>query len=351
MIDALSHKWGRNKKQLKAKRRAMWGFFIVAALMGWQSRAHGFARPPSTDVPTPKPTPSAIASASPKPSVSPSVTPSPKPSVMPSVSPSPQPTSNPGNGNNAGIYRDKIMEIASTSACAKVSWKNRGRAPAGYMKGMALTYARSLCRQQKVAAFVPAPGALMSRASVGNTAKDALAHYGDVLANLQMPVNQSNPDTLRALYTLGLGLGMRESSGKYCTGYDTTAATHTANGSEAGLFQASYDSMGATPELRQLYNEYKSNPQRCHLDVFKAGVSCSAQEIVGVGTPGGEYQAFNKACPAFAAEYAMTLIRVLRAHFGPINRKEAEILPACEAMLGDVEGFLLGDVGRVCADL
>jgi len=337
MIDALSYFWDQgNKKKIEAKRRLSWALIFLLVLLGLQNRANAMARNPTA----PLPTVTTIPSSSPKPSVSPSPTPTTSPSPAPSQMPS------------SGIYREKIMEIASTSACAKVSWKNRGRAPAAYMKGMALSFARGLCRQQKELGFKNAPGALMSRASSGNSAKDALAHYSDVLANAGMPaVNQSGPDTLRVLFTLGIGLGMRESSGKYCVGYDTTASSHTANSSEAGLFQASYDSIGATPELKELYQEYQANPQRCHLDIFKQGVSCTNQGIIGAGTAGGDYQAFNKQCPAFAAEYAMTLIRVLRSHFGPINRKEAEVIPACEVMLGDIENFVIGDRARVCGDL
>lgn len=43
--------------------------------------------------------------------------------------------------SSAGIAEEEIKIIAGQSACAKYSWQNRGRAPAGYVKGVALSFA------------------------------------------------------------------------------------------------------------------------------------------------------------------------------------------------------------------
>ena len=40
-----------------------------------------------------------------------------------------------------------------------------------------------------------------------------------------------------------LGLGMRESSGQYCCGRDTSEDNTTADTAEAGLFQMSWNAM------------------------------------------------------------------------------------------------------------
>ena len=45
----------------------------------------------------------------------------------------------------------KIAALASTSSCAQYVWKERGRAPIGYVKGMALTYAKSYCELNRKA--------------------------------------------------------------------------------------------------------------------------------------------------------------------------------------------------------
>jgi hypothetical protein len=239
--------------------------------------------------------------------------------------------------------------MAAASTCANYSWKNRGKAPKGYMKGMALTYARSFCRFKTT---TDAPTGLVNLFTAGakTAAKDALAHYSSTFSGLSMNVSTAGINPLRSVYTLGIGLGMRESSGKYCEGRDMSASNTSASTAEAGMFQTSYNSMSASTELKKLYAEYKANPSKCHLGVFKEGVSsCSNSSIAGSGE-GATYQALNKSCPAFAAEYAMVMLRVLRAHYGPITRKEAEITTACNQLLKNVE-TVIEDNPYSCDDL
>jgi hypothetical protein len=241
-----------------------------------------------------------------------------------------------------GNYLEQITTIAGSSNCASYSWSGRSKAPAAYIKGMALTYARSYCRLKTTEA---APTNLITVLSgaAGNSSTDALAWYSTNFAGLSMDVTAVRSETLRSLYTLGVGLGMRESSGKYCEGRDMSASNTSASTAEAGMFQTSYDSMGASSELSKLYAEYQADTSKCFLDVFKQGVSCSSTTVAGSGA-GAVYQAFNKSCPSFAAEYAMLMLRVRRNHYGPINRKEAEVVPACNQMLKSVESFINNDV-------
>lgn len=245
---------------------------------------------------------------------------------------------NPAQPEVSGYYIDQIKTIAGTSACASYSWVGRSKAPSGYIKGMALTYARSYCRYKTTTVAPTALATILSR-SPGNASSDALAHYSSQFSNL---VEGEAP--LRALYTLGIGLGMRESSGKYCEGRDMSASNTSASSAEAGIFQTSYDSISASTELRKLYEEYRADTSKCFLDTFKVGVSsCGNSSIAGTGA-GAEYQAFNKSCPAFAAEYAMVMLRVRRNHYGPINRKEAEVNTSCDQMLLSVQDFIENDV-------
>jgi hypothetical protein len=51
----------------------------------------------------------------------------------------------------------------------------------------------------------------------------------------------SGIDTLRHLFVLMIGLGMRESSGRYCEGRDQSASNTSADTAEAGLFQTSWN--------------------------------------------------------------------------------------------------------------
>lgn len=251
-----------------------------------------------------------------------------------------------------GPYIDHIKELASSSTCASYSWKNRGRAPAGYIKGVALSFARSLCRL-KVSEQAPTPLiAIMSTADTHNDKKDALTHYENNFFKLPIQINFAGIEPLRAVYVLGMGLGMRESSGTYCEGWDKSAgANRSSSAAEAGLFQTSYDSMVLSPELSKLYSEYKTTSSaRCFLNVFKEGASCSSSSILGTGA-GAIYQAYNKACPAFATEYAMTMLRIQRSHYGPINRLEAEVVPACDQLLLEVQDLVNSDPNNVCNEI
>jgi hypothetical protein len=218
------------------------------------------------------------------------------------------------------------------------------------MKGMALSFGRSLCRLQGKS-ILSTPGELMARAMSSSATKDALTHYESLFDRLKLVIDVSGAETLRSLYTLGLGLGMRESSGKYCEGWDASAGSNRPSSeAEAGLFQASYNSIAASTELKRLYDEYRADPSRCLLPTFKEGVSCRSQSILGSGA-GAEYQKFVKGCPAFATEYTMVLLRVLRKHFGPINRKEAEVIQSCNDMLEDVQRLVNEDSRNACAEL
>ena len=238
-----------------------------------------------------------------------------------------------------GPYIDQIKALSSGSACEKKNWSGRGIAPTGYIKGVALSFARSLCRlktQSKVSA-------IMSAASTGKTGTDAVAYYQSVFAAVPISVNVAGVEPLRALYTLGIGLGMRESSGSYCEGWDKSAgARRPSSAGEAGAFQTSYDSMALSYELSNLYAEYKESPERCFQDVFKVGVSCKPLNVLGTG-PGADYQIFNIACPAFATEYAMTMLRLKRGHYGPINRKEAQVASVCNDLLKNVQDLIEND--------
>lgn len=273
----------------------------------------------------------------------------PKPTTTPSSSGAPIPI--PSSPDSQ--YVEYIKELAAKSQCSKYSWKNRGRAPAGYIKGVALSFARSLCRLKNFDANSPLRiNSILSSSSFGNTKKDALAHYSAQLQSLDLKINESGEDPLRAVYVLGMGLGMRESSGKYCTGWDTSAGSNrSSSAAEAGVFQVSFDSIGVSSELSKLYSEYKNSDQsRCYLNTFKEGVNCGSASILGSGA-GAEFQKYIKSCPAFATEYAMVLLRILRNHFGPINRKEAEVISSCNDLLISIQEVIERDMIYACTDI
>ena len=98
----------------------------------------------------------------------------------------------------------------------------RGRAPLGYIKGMAVMFAVAL---RKLAQGDPA-AVEMARAATGDGHRDALAYYASRFAALGMRNDVSGIDTLRHLFVLMIGLGMRELSGRYCEGRDQHRQQH-----------------------------------------------------------------------------------------------------------------------------
>ena len=62
---------------------------------------------------------------------------------------------------------DQIINIAINSSIAKYSWSSRGIAPIGYIKGMALVYARVYCKLKARDNFAVE----MGKANTGDSAK------------------------------------------------------------------------------------------------------------------------------------------------------------------------------------
>jgi len=236
---------------------------------------------------------------------------------------------------------DAITKLAADSAIAKYSWKDRGKSPPGYIKGMALAY--STAYRKYLAGESEAKE--MAKANTGNDDKDAISWYNSNFVNLGMRNDVAGTDTLRHLFVLLIGLGMRESSGKHCEGRDQSASNTDANTCEAGLFQQSWNSNSCSPEIPKLMDEYRpgldSDPPICALSTFKEGVSCSSSswQNYGSGT-GRDFQQLAKSCPQFTVEVAAVGLRNLRQHWGPINRKEAELRSEADMLLIDVEAII-----------
>ena len=217
---------------------------------------------------------------------------------------------------------DQIVSLARNSALARHSWSGRGMAPIGYINGLAVTFARVYLKLKAGDST-----ALAMTAPLGGTSSDALAWYGAAAGD--------RSTTLRRLFALLYGLGMRESSGNCFEGRDRSASNVTADTAEAGLFQQSWNSRGASPELPKLFEAYSANPDG-FLSIFREGLSGSASSNEGSGD-GAAFQALCKSCPAFAVEAAAVGLRTIRKHWGPINRREAEIRPEAETLLLQVQ--------------
>jgi peptidoglycan hydrolase-like protein with peptidoglycan-binding domain len=230
-----------------------------------------------------------------------------------------------------------IMRIANESDIAGYNWKDRGVAPTGWTQGMALAFGQTYL---KLKANHPA-AIEMSKART-NSDKDALNLYRDDFEELGMLNEESGADTLRHLYALMLGHGMRESSGQHCCGRDQSADNVQSETAEAGAFQTSYNASNASdPEFDNLMDEYLQELSPGYLEAFSEGVSCSSKDWDNYGSGRGkEFQDLCKNAPAFSAETCALTLRNLANHYGPILRKESELRPEADEMFEAVQDYI-----------
>src|SRR5262245_8735861 len=231
-----------------------------------------------------------------------------------------------------------IVTLAGCSPIARYSWGGRrGIAPAGYIKGMAVTFAL-VCQKWKAG---DSAALVMAAPNSGDDKTDALSWYDSNFHALGMSNAVAGLNTLRHLFVLLLGLGMRESSGNCFEGRDMSARNFSSETAEAGLFQQSYNSFSASPELAKLMDAYKANPSWGFLKIFREGLTGGPPSDVGSGA-GAEFQRLCKISPAFAVEAAAVGLRVIggkapHGHWGPIRGKEAEISPEADALFAQVQ--------------
>src|SRR5262249_44238717 len=109
--------------------------------------------------------------------------------------------------------------VADASDEQAISWPDRGKPPPGYYTGMAQTFALAILRYQSGDA---AAKIMADRA--GDPDDDALAYYAAEFQQQGMSNQTAGLDTLRHLFVLMVGLGMREASGVYCEGRDMSAS-------------------------------------------------------------------------------------------------------------------------------
>ena len=261
---------------------------------------------------------------------------------------------------SASNVADIVKIVGEHKACLSYSWKDRcspgkGCAPRAYMNGMAVVFARSVCRQTSSDVLT------VSVPVTSNVERDALAHYKSEFARLGMK-NDGGLETLRHVYTLLIGLGMRESSGRHCCGRDTSSQTASvaskAQTVEAGVMQTSYDSKASSSELPKIFAKYegkgKYDPE-CLYSLFSDGVTCNATnwKYLGVGADGLEFQRQQKECPASSVEYAAVMMRKnggTKGHYGPLRTKKAEVVPACDEMLKAVQSAVESNL-TICGGL
>ena len=158
-----------------------------------------------------------------------------------------------------------LRNIAAQSPCTAHSFDHgRGKPPRSYIEGVTLVFARAVCQPQRSdVQVVSAP------IDTSPSSDDALAVYQAQFQAAGMRNDTAGVDTLRHSYTLLIGLGMMESSGKYCEGRDVSECFTTADSAEAGLFQTSFGARRFSPVLEELFQKYSADQSQCLLDVFQ----------------------------------------------------------------------------------
>lgn len=230
-----------------------------------------------------------------------------------------------------------IVEVAGNSAIAEYSWRDRGRAPTGYTVGVALCFAMAMTWLLEG----DDAAARMARADTGDEDKDALAWYADEFEDAGMDNSKDGIDTLRHLFALILGLGMRESSGRYCEGRDMSASNVAADTAEAGMFQTSWNIRSCDSEIPPLLQIFWDNPSG-FLSQFQVGVWPDGNDLGNFGSgDGAKYQFLSKYAPTFHAFVTALGLRSLRQHWGPINRGEVELKTDANKMLFQVQQLVL----------
>jgi GH25 family lysozyme M1 (1,4-beta-N-acetylmuramidase) len=231
-----------------------------------------------------------------------------------------------------------IRDIASSSPIASYNWRDRGRAPTGYTEGMAIAYAQAYVRLVDMEDPIAID---MAKANTHNDSKDAISWYNSNFQSLGMDNSVAGVEVLRHLFVLLTGLGMRESSGRHCEGRDMSASNTTASTAEAGLMQTSWDAHGSSPYFVDLYEQYEIESKQGYMSIFAQGVSCSSSSWACYGSGDGyHFQELCKYNPTFAVESAAIVLRNLRQHYGPINRKEAELRREADDLFRAVQTFL-----------
>jgi hypothetical protein len=234
----------------------------------------------------------------------------------------------------------QVAEITSTAInhpIADYSWRDRGQAPDGFVKGFAVAYAQACVRFHGGDPIAHE----MAKANTHNDALDALSWYNSNFAAIGLDNDEDGIDTMRHLFVLLMGLGMRESSGQHCCGRDQSASNTSSDTAEAGLYQTSWNAHTCSDQFDALADQYDTASPQGYMPIFAEGVSCSSSDWASYGSGDGyRFQEVCKWSPAYAVETCAITLRNLRQHYGPINRKEAELRREADDMLWRVQSLV-----------
>jgi uncharacterized protein (TIGR02594 family) len=230
----------------------------------------------------------------------------------------------------------QIEELVRNSPLNAYQWEDRGKAPPGYYAGMAKTFALAVIRYGAQDKAVT----IMAKADTGDD-NDALTWYRSEFEEKGMDNNRDGIDTLRHLFVMMFGLGMRESSGNHWEGRDMSAENVESDTCEAGLFQTSWNINSCSDSISEMFDEYWKDPNGFR-ETFTRGLEPTANNLgcYGSGDKGTQYQWLAKYSPAFAVLVTGVGLRLRGGedgHWGPIRRHEVEIVDEVDNLLLAVE--------------
>lgn len=211
------------------------------------------------------------------------------------------------------IDSQSIEAIVNASPCKDVYWKDRSKAPIGFVQGMALAYQQTKCDKDLLGRLTKAP----------HSKEDAYVRYG------------LSP-TLPNIYALMLGLGMRESSGRIVCGRDASANWTSSETAESGAWQSSLNSKAFSSYLYPFFKNWK---KQCFQSTFMKGVVTRSGDLKNWGdkADGLEFQKKSKECGPFQLEYTALLLKETYRHHGPLVRKEVQFIDSCRAMFDSID--------------
>ena len=237
-------------------------------------------------------------------------------------------------GFDEADFESTIISIVDNSDIEKTFWANRGKAPYGFYYGMAIMFAKLISRLTSNDYIAKE----ITKSLSGYEKYDVLRKYDDVFSELGYS-NNTEENRLTNLFALMFGLGMMESSGRHCCGWDrgkldgwkgySKPVPPTSVNSETGLFQTSYDIMDSVSSetrsiLKSIMNNYSAGADGL-LEYFSKGASCTDlnSENYGEGI-GKEFQRLSKEAPAFSVELTAVALRNISGHWNPVIKKGDE---------------------------
>ncbi|GAA4171809.1 murein L,D-transpeptidase catalytic domain-containing protein [Sphingobacterium ginsenosidimutans] len=251
-----------------------------------------------------------------------------------------------------------IPSLVDRTGISKTRWENgnRGQAPYGFYYGMGLLYANlyeGLKKGDRVALDISKP--------LGDKRdKDALLRFKELISKETANELGTAEDRLRGLFVMLFGLGLMESNGKHCCGWDrgkltgrgdpTKIKVPTAENSEAGLFQTSYDILEAVSAsgrklMLEIFGKYQLS-QDGTIALFAKGAHCSLQDAENYGEGEGKvFQYLSKTSPAFSVEFTAVGLRSAARHWNPIrnvgdHEDGLQIKKECDDLLKDIQAYV-----------